>query len=63
VEKQTEMKIIIILVAIIGAAFGTVLSMIVTSSAFLQVLAGLWVLFIFTKTYLILLNIEYQDKM
>jgi len=57
------MKIIIILVAIIGAAFGTVLSMIVTSSAFLQVLAGLWVLFIFTKTYSILLNIEYQDKM
>jgi len=63
VEKQTEMKIIIILVAIIGAAFGTVLSIIVTSSVFLQVLSGLWVLFIFTKTYLILLNIEYQDKM
>jgi len=63
VEKQTEMKIIIILVAIIGAAFGTVLSIIVTSSVFLQVLSGLWVLFIFTKTYSILLNIEYQDKM
>lgn len=50
------MKAIIILVAIIGAAFGTVAAMLITETAFLQGLAGCWVAFIFAKTGLIIKN-------
>ena len=56
VEKRKKMKAIIILVAIIGAAFGTVAAMLITETAFLQGLAGCWVAFIFAKTGLIIKN-------